>query len=204
MFKKLFIKSSVTFLTALWMIPLVAEDLSNIPQPLPGENVCSAYVSEYSLFGNHLENPMRTVRNLPLRYCRTGKALEGGFLSAFGARLRVAAVGDVYAYQPTANNSGVQAEVVNPNRSRVVCHARLVSDQGDITSLRNLAEGLCVAGLQFEVVINGRRQRVTVEAPDDFHYVPASETVFNAPTSDQLPQNHENLRPQPASLGIAI
>jgi hypothetical protein len=116
----------------------------------------------------------------------------------------VAAVGDIYPYTPTRTNSGVQSEVVNLNRSRVVCHARLVSEGGEVTSLRNLAEGLCVAGLQFEVVINGRRQRVTVEAPDDFHYVPANETVFNAPTSDQLPQDYEHPRPQPASLGIAI
>lgn len=204
MLKKSVLKIGLLLSALLCLKVAFAEDLSQIPQPLPGESVCTAYVSEYSHFGSHLENPLRSVRNLPQRYCRRGRALDGSFFSIFGRRLRVAAIGDFYSYAPETGSEGVQSEVVDPSRSRIVCHARLVSESGEVTSIRNLDEGLCVSGLQFEVVIKGHRQRVTVEAANDFHYIPASETVFTAPTSEQLPNRYRSPRIQPASLGIAI
>ncbi len=164
-----------------------AQDLSSLPQPEDGDVVCRAYVSEYRPFGNRLAGDLHLISNLPQRYCRTGRALDGSVFSMVGRRLRVVAVGDFYQYSDGQDQATVYAQTVNPDYSEIACHARAITPEGDLVSFSHLQEADCYSGATFRIAVDGTIRWVQVETAYDFHYVPREDLQIAEPLEEDSP-----------------
>ncbi len=164
-----------------------AQDLGAIPQPENGDVVCRAYVSEYRPLGDRLAGDLHLISNLPQRFCRNGRALDGSTLSMFGRRLRVVAVGDFYQFSDGRDQGSVYAQTVNPDYSEIACRARAITPEGDRVSFSHLQEADCYAGATFRIAVNGTIRWVQVETAYDFHYVPVEDVQVAEPLEDDVP-----------------